>query len=691
MRPEILFPLYASIDHLQGIGPEITKTLKRLGMKRVVDMIWHLPSGIAHFPLKQSLTGCRAGDSVACVVTIIAYEIPHKSQRQPFKIVCELENGDILIITYFKAYAHTIEKRLPVGEKRLVCGTLDRYLGLWQMPHPERVAPAEVAGYWQEKTPLYPLTAGLLQYQAQKFIHGALKRAPDLPEWIPPSFYKADWPSWRTALEKAHTPQQDRDLQPRHPARERLAFDELLADQLALGLVRRFHHRGKSIVSKGLLKEKILKGFGHALTPGQIQALKEIEADLALPKRMVRLLQGDVGSGKTLVALLAMVHGIEAGFQTALLVPTEILAAQHAQTLTKLCEGTGIEVALLTSRQKKKATLYEDLANGKITLVVGTHALLQDAVQFSNLGLAVIDEQHRFGVEQRLNLMNKGEAVDLLVMTATPIPRTLRLTAYGDLEVSRISDKPLGRKPIQTHVMGLNRLEEVCSGLKRQLDQGHKIYWVCPLVEESETLDLAAAKERYVHLTALFGEKKVGLVYGKQKNEEKESTMAAFKDGPCQILVATTVIEVGIDVKTANIMVIEHAERFGLAQLHQLRGRVGRGEEEAHCLLLYGFALSPIGKRRLEVMRETQDGFRIAEEDLILRGGGDVLGTKQSGLPSYRLADPLTVGPLLEKAHEAAQSLLERDPQLVSPEGKSARLLLSLFGQEEVIHTLVSG
>lgn len=691
MRPEILFPLYAPIDHLKGVGGETTKILKRLEMMRVVDLIWHLPSGISYFPLKQSFKGCKPGDSVALVVKITAYDIPLKNQRQPFKVICELENREILVITFFKAYVKTIETRLPVGQKRLVCGILDQFLGLWQMAHPERIAPSEVCAYWQEKSPLYPLTAGLLQYQAQKLITMALKRVPKLPEWIPPSFHKNGWPSWNEALEKAHTPHQDGDLQPFHPARERLAFDELFADQLALGLVRRFQHKGKSIVSKGLLKEKILKDFGHTLTPGQTQALKEIEADLASPTRMVRLLQGDVGSGKTLVALLAMAQGIEAGFQTALLAPTEILAQQHAQTLTTLCQNVGIEVALLTARQKKKAGLYEALANGKISLVVGTHALLQEAVQFSNLGLVVIDEQHRFGVQQRLNLMGKGEAVDLLVMTATPIPRTLRLTTYGDLEVSRIPDKPLGRKPIQTRVMGLNRLDEVCSGLERLLGKGHKIYWVCPLVEESESLDLAAAKDRYDHLKGLFGEERVGLVYGKQKSEEKEEAMAAFKDGLCQILVATTVIEVGIDVKTANIMVIEHAERFGLAQLHQLRGRVGRGEEEAHCLLLYGFALSAIGKRRLEVMRETQDGFRIAEEDLALRGGGDMLGTKQSGLPSYRLADPLTVGPLLEKAYEAAQSLLEVDPQLLSPQGRAARLLLSLFGQEEVIHTLTSG
>ena len=689
MRPEILFPLYAPLENLKGVGPALIKTLNRIKMDRIVDMIWHLPVGVAYFPLRHSLQGCKPGESVALVVKVLNHEIPLKGQRKPFKVICEV-GGDLIDLTFFKAYPKTIETRLPINQERLVCGTVDRFLGQWQMAHPERIVPAEVAAYWQEKSPLYPLTAGFFQSHAQKLVQMALKRAPDLPEWIPAS-YKGEWPSWKKALEKVHTPQHEGELEPFYPARQRLAFDELFADQLALGLVRAFQPKGKSIVSQGALKDKILKAFGHALTPGQAQALAEIEVDLVGPSRMVRLLQGDVGSGKTLVAFLAMAHAIEAGFQTALLVPTEILAQQHAQTLMALGDKIGIKIALLTSRQKKKDLLYEDLANGKIQLVIGTHALLQEAVQFLNLGFVVIDEQHRFGVDQRLNLMEKGDAVDVLVMTATPIPRTLCLTAYGDLDVSRILDKPRGRKPIQTRVLGLNRLEEVCAGLERLMAQGHKIYWVCPLVEESEVLDLAAAKDRYEHLKTLFGEARVGLVYGKQKREEKEAIMAAFKEGACQILVATTVIEVGIDVREANVMVIEHAERFGLSQLHQLRGRVGRGDKEANCLLLYGYPLSEIAKRRLEVIRETEDGFKIAEEDLALRGGGDVLGTKQSGLPSYKLVDPLTSGPLLEKAFEAAQVLLKEDPKLLSPQGQAARLLLYLFGQEKVIHTLTSG
>jgi ATP-dependent DNA helicase RecG len=693
MRPQSLTPLFAQVTSLPGIGPRLGKLVEKLAGPLVVDLLWHLPFAVIDRRNAPEVVNAKAGEVATVTVTVDQHQVPH-NPRQPYRIWCSDETGR-LCLTYFNGREDYLKKLLPPGEVRVVSGKVELYQGEAQMTHPDHVVPLAERGSILRVEPVYGLTAGLTQKPLQKAIAAAVERAPDLAEWQDKAYLaRQDWSDWKTALTAAHAPSEADDLSPLHPARARLAFDELLASQLAIALVR--HHQrtlaGRATKGDGYLQNRVLDALPFKLTPSQTFALAEIAADMAKPERMVRLLQGDVGSGKTLVAFLAMLIAVEAGAQAALMAPTELLARQHYGTIAPLAEAAGVTVALLTGRdgQRQKKDTLAGLADGSIKLVVGTHALVQEDVEFADLALAVVDEQHRFGVTQRMALSSKAQAVDLLVMTATPIPRTLMLAAYGDLDVSKLTEKPAGRQPIDTRTIPLERIGEVVDAAGRMIGSGARIYWVCPLIEESEEVDLANAEERYRQLGARFPAK-VGMVHGRLKSAEREATMAAFADGRLSILVATTVIEVGVDVPAATVMIIEHAERFGLAQLHQLRGRVGRGTAKSTCLLLYAQPLGETAKSRLAIMRETEDGFRIAEEDLRLRGAGELLGTRQSGLPDMHLADLAAHAELLQAARDDARLVIERDPDLKTERGAALRALLYLFRRDDAVRTLRAG
>jgi ATP-dependent DNA helicase RecG len=693
MRPAILFPLFSPVDTLPGVGPSLAKALGKLAGTRVIDLLWHLPQAIVDRRLSPSIASVEPRRTVTLRVRILEHE-PPRTRRRPYRILCGDDTGE-LILVFFNARPEYLLKILPPGETRLVSGMVDTFGEGLQMVHPDYVlADADTEGL-PAMEPVYPLTAGLTGKVLLKVIKAAMQRAPVLDDWLDPAFRsRQGWPGWREALTQAHAPTAEDDLAPLAPARARLAFDELLANQLALAIVRSRLRRqaGRAIRVEGSLARQIVERLGFRLTSSQSAALAEIAADMAQPSRMLRLLQGDVGSGKTVVALLAMLNAVESGAQAALMAPTELLARQHVATIAKLAEAAGVRVALLTGREKEAARqcTLAGLATGEIGIVVGTHALLQEAVAFRDLALVVIDEQHRFGVDQRLALSEKGSAADVLVMSATPIPRTLTMTAYGDLDVSLLTEKPPGRRPIDTRVMATDRLDELVAAVGRMLESGAKIYWVCPLVEDSEASDLAAAEQRHAFLQRAFPGR-VGLVHGRMKTAERDAAMRAFRDGPVGVLVATTVVEVGVDVPAATVMVIEHAERFGLAQLHQLRGRIGRGAAASTCILLYAPPISEAARTRLAVLRETDDGFRIAEEDLRLRGAGELLGVRQSGLPAFRVADLAEHGELLAAARDDARLLLERDPDLTSPRGRAVRTLLYLFDRDHAVKTLRAG
>ena len=699
MRPQVLFPYFSSIRSIKGLGPRLAPLVERLAGEAVVDLLFHLPSGLIDRRLVAGADlRAKAGQTASVKVTIDRHNAPPKRSRAPYRVYCDADDGTPVILVFFHARPDWITKQIPEGSERIISGRIELYDGNPQIAHPDHMLSVEAAAQMPDFEPVYPATAGLTQRTLTKTARSALATASEtpLPEWQDAAWLvKQNWPGWDTALKHAHAPASFAELEASTPDRSRLAYDELLANQLALGLMRRHMRKakGRALKGTGKLSDGIRAALPFKLTGDQELALADVLGDMAEDTRMLRLLQGDVGSGKTMVAFLALVAAIEAGTQGALMAPTGILCQQHFNTLKPLCDAAGIHLELLTGRDKGKAreAILARLKAGDIDLLVGTHAIFQTGIAFKDLALAVVDEQHRFGVHQRLALSTKGKfGTDVLVMTATPIPRTLALTHYGDMEISAIHEKPPGRTPIETRVMPLERLDDVIPALSRAFEAGARVYWVCPLVEDSELLTLSSVEQRFDHLTKAFPGK-VGLVHGQLDAAEKDRVMAAFADGEISLLVATTVIEVGVDVPEATIMVIEHAEHFGLAQLHQLRGRVGRGTVKSSCLLLFQSPLGETAKARLKVMRETNDGFLIAEEDLKLRGAGEILGTRQSGLPVFRLADPVQHRDLISVARDDAQLILERDPELKGERGQALRILLHLFRQDRAVTYLRSG
>lgn len=697
MRPSILNPLFADAVTLDGIGPRLATMLKKLfdmpaegRAPRILNLLWHMPTGIIDRRHQPKIAGAFPGQIATLHVTVSRHRAPPGRSRAPYRIECEDESGRITLI-FFHGDKRHLAQTLPVGAQRYISGRVERYGDQLQMPHPDHIVGSDDFETMPLIEPVYALTAGLSGKVLGKAIRQALGKLPEFPEWQDAAWLqKMGWPGFNTALNALHRPEDEAIIAPAGPARQRLAYDELLANQLALAIVRAGLKKeiGRAIKGDGRIGKKILAALPFTPTASQENALKEIAADIAEPHRMLRLLQGDVGSGKTVVALMAMAIAVEAGAQAALMAPTEVLARQHLKTLQPWAEAAGLRLALLTGREKglSRRQVLARLAEGDVDILIGTHALFQHDVEFKDLALAVIDEQHRFGVHQRLALQGKGgsRGANVLVMTATPIPRTLLLTNYGDMDVSKLTEKPAGRKPIKTIAVPTDRLEEVLSGAGRAIAERAQIYWVCPLVEGSQKIDLAAAEERYAHLKQRFGSA-VGLVHGQMKGADKDAVMGSFTAGEISILVSTTVIEVGVDVANASVMVIEHAERFGLAQLHQLRGRVGRGQAQSTCILLYQPNLSETARSRLEIMRQTEDGFVIAEEDLRLRGGGEILGTRQSGLPEFALANVPGFEDLLQVARDDSKLILEQDPGLSSARGEALRLLLYLFERDDAV------
>ncbi|MCA0273740.1 MAG: ATP-dependent DNA helicase RecG [Proteobacteria bacterium] len=693
-RPAVLFPLFAGLETLEGVGPKSAKHFEQMGVERPRDLVFTLPYALVDRRRRETIMGADFPTTLTVEVTVGAH-VPPRRKGGPARVFVRDAATEFQLV-FFHAKGDYLQKLLPTGQRRLVSGKIELFDGLAQMVHPDHVLRPEEAEELPEFEPVYPLTAGITQKVMQKAAQSALARVSSLAEWIDPALKAREgWPGWAEAVRAAHAPRHLGDVAAEAPARRRLAYDELFAHQLTLALARASMRRGKgrATVGTGALQGKVLKSLPYRPTGAQMRAMGEIADDMASDRRMSRLLQGDVGSGKTLVAFMALLVAVEAGGQGVMMAPTEILARQHLESLRPLAEDAGVVLEILTGRDRgaERAAKLKALAEGNIQILVGTHAVFQKGVEFRDLRLAIVDEQHRFGVAQRMELGAKGGAADVLVMTATPIPRSLSLAQYGDMDVSVLDEKPAGRKPVRTALISAGRYDEVVGHLRQAVAEGRQAYWVCPLVEESEVVDLTAAEDRFRALRAAIGEGVVSLVHGQMPPAEKDAAMAGFAAGRTKVLVATTVIEVGVNVPNASIMVIERAETFGLAQLHQLRGRVGRGSAESTCLLMYQPPLGETAERRLQILRETEDGFRIAEEDLAMRGAGDLIGTAQSGLPKFRIADLERQAALMAVAQSDARKLLTDDPGLKSPRGEAARVLLWLMEQDRAIRLISVG
>ncbi|MFK0272610.1 ATP-dependent DNA helicase RecG [Ensifer sp. NPDC090286] len=701
MRPTLLDPLFSPLDTLPGIGPKIGELYARLlGREtiedcRVVDLVFHAPHSLIDRRQQPGIAHAPQGVIVTITGRVDRHQPPPRGKPNlPYRVFLHDETGE-LALTYFRVKGNWLEKSLPVDETVIVSGKVDWFNGRPSMVHPDYVVRASEAENLPLVEPVYGLTAGLSPRILRKSIEAAVARVPEMPEWMDDALLtKQGFSTAAESFRALHDPRDATDLDPQAPARRRLAYDEFLAGQLSLALVRQRLRKvaGVPVHATGVLSRPVIDALPFSLTNSQSTAIADILKDMAGTDRMLRLLQGDVGSGKTMVALMAMLAAVESGGQAVLMAPTEILARQHHATLARMAAPAGIAIDVLTGRTKGKErdAIVERIASGETRMVIGTHALFQDTVSYKELTLAVVDEQHRFGVHQRLRLTAKGISPHMLVMTATPIPRTLVLAAFGDMDVSKLTEKPAGRKPIQTVTIPTERVDDIVDRLDAALREGKKAYWICPLVEESEAVDVMSAEERYESLAKRFGNN-VGLVHGRMNGAEKDAVMLAFKNGEIRLLVATTVVEVGVDVPDATIMVIEHAERFGLAQLHQLRGRVGRGDEASTCILLYKGPLGETGRARLSILRDSEDGFLIAEEDLKLRGEGELLGTRQSGTPGFRIASLEAHGDLLEIARKDAAYVIERDPDLTSERGEALRTLLYLYRRDEAIRFLRAG